>query len=206
MPLISVETIDTLTDTRLALWHITETVDELLSLETISSVDKNEVLNCYKSKVRQCEALVVRALLQGLFKTNVALSHNIDGCPFLDNGFNVSISHTKGWAAVIISKDYNVSVDVEYVSPRIMKIKDKFLRNDEKADGVTSALLHWCAKETVYKLYSVDHLTFEEMRVSAVKGNSMKGLIVIENMRRGVKRLANYCVTEDYVLVYDFVK
>ena len=43
---------------------------------------------------------------------NLVVSHNKDGRPFID-GWHVSISHTRGYAAVILSRQHDVSVDIQ---------------------------------------------------------------------------------------------
>lgn len=200
MPLISVETLENNSDTRLALWHITETIDELLCLANMSDSERNNLFQQNKSTSRQREILAVKALLDRLFRANVTLSHNADGCPLLSNGCNVSISHTKGWAAVIVSHSQNVAVDIEYKNSRVLKVKKMFIRTDENASSLTSALLHWCAKETLYKLHSAEHLSFMEMRVNDILGNKRDGIILTESLRSEESTQVHYHVTDDFVL------
>lgn len=202
MPLISIETINACTDTRLALWHITETEDDFLNGNLISKTFLNTVKTKFKSASRRRETLAVRAALNALFGHGTALSHDAEGRPFLDNGYKVSISHTKGYAAVIVSRFSEVSVDIEYISPRALRIKNMYLRDDEKALTQTSAILHWCAKETVFKLFPTEHLTFSDMRVNGISGDGITGIINTEDISRGVLTDVQYRITGEYVLTY----
>lgn len=37
--------------------------------------------------------------------------------------------------------------------------------------------MHWCAKETMYKLFPEDNLTFNKMQLLSVDGNDSTGII-----------------------------
>ena len=88
------------------------------------------------------------------------VEHNEDGKPMIE-GYHISISHTLGYVAVILSRDYEVGVDIEYVSDRVNRISSRFLRDDEVFPGTTDKLIAWCAKETMYKLFSSEHLALK---------------------------------------------
>jgi len=77
------------------------------------------------------------------------ISHNSDGKPFIE-GYNISISHTKGYVAIIISRFFEVGVDIEYPADRVLRIASRFLRDDEPFNDIDSCLTAWCAKEAVY--------------------------------------------------------
>ncbi len=159
----------------------------------------------YKSDKRLCEVLAVRLLIQEMLGTDVDLWHEDNGCPHLSNGMNIGISHTIGYAAVIISKEYRVSVDIEHISNRVSRITEKFLCPDEKADTVVEQLLHWCTKETLYKLYTEDDLRFEEMKVLSIDGNEPEGIIKAKNLKRDENVDVRYRVTDNFVLTYSFM-
>lgn len=48
-------------------------------------------------------------------------------------------------------------MDIEYFNDRVERIASKFLRKDEKAEDLDAKLVHWCAKETVFKLFSEEN-------------------------------------------------
>ena len=202
MPLISIDMLDARTDTRLASWRITETAADFLDSLHIVGVDRDRFLGMYKSETRRREVLAVRLLLSSLFGVDVALYHDADGRPLLDNGFNISISHTKDFAVVLVSRSRCVSVDTEYLNPRVLRITDKFLRADEKAENLLETMLHWCAKETIYKYYPDDHLAFADMRIKAVNGDIHEGIISAENMTRSDEVSINYKVEGEIVVTY----
>lgn len=93
--------------------------------------------------------------------------------PFLINGnFNFSISHCGNYAAAIVSKDMNVGIDLEMVTPRIENISPKFLNSAEieflkgwkQLPQVYLQLLTiiWCSKEAVFKWNGQRGIDFSE--------------------------------------------
>ena len=81
----------------IAIWEITETLEELLQLSnTISTADFN-------TEKRKKEWLASRLLLNDI-NPNYSISYNAFGAPELNNGSFISISHSKGLVAIIISQ------------------------------------------------------------------------------------------------------
>lgn len=202
MALISIEKLEDRTDTRLALWHMSETIGELLDMSGLTSEEESRIFDKYKSETRRREKLTVRILLNSLFGTSAVISYNEDGRPFLSNGYDVSISHTRDYVAVIVSRCRRVAVDIEKISQRALKVKDKFLRPDEKATSSLMALIHWCSKETLYKFYSYEHLELQEMRVNLVEGTDQNGFVLAENLHHKKEVRVSYHVAGDFVLTY----
>lgn len=192
MPLISIETIDS--GAQLGLWHIEESVDELLNRYPSLSSE----VSSYRSDARRLEKLAVYSLLFMMTgDTNLRICHNEAGKPFV-NGWNISISHTKGFAAVILSKDKNVAIDIEHISPRVFKIANRFVRSDEDAPTLESLLLHWSAKETIYKYFSESDLHFFDMRIHNIKENELW----VENLKDNAEVMVTYRFSHDYVLTF----
>ena len=195
MPRLSVENINT--HTTLLVWKITETEEQLQSqlpesvLETIAN--KN-----YKSKSRRLEVMATYALLTSHLKTpSVIIDHNSNGQPLLD-GFHISISHTNGYACVLLSTQKVVAIDIEYRSDRIERIRSKFLRSDEAFTSIEDLLLVWSAKETLYKYFSEDDLMYNEMKVESISDSSLSMI----NLKTNEKKMVSYLSTPDYVLTY----
>lgn len=84
---------------------------------------------------------------------------------FKSSPHNISISHTAGFAAVILSKKFSVGIDIEAVHPKIERIAHKFLETTEitaipAAEKIEKLLLYWSAKESLFKLYGWGGLEF----------------------------------------------
>ena len=180
----------------------------LLSLEHISDdvllglwqIDANPALS-----PRENERQAVHSLLAVMTSDTLELSHADNGKPLVD-GYQISISHTKGFVAIMLSKTRNVGVDIEYVSNRVARIAKRFLRNDECASNITALLIHWCSKETIYKLYSEENLTYQQMKVVDYQP-SQPVFHVESESSQGVKALTEvyYRVTPDYILTYSYL-
>ncbi len=199
MPLLSIESV--VSDVRLGLWKINESMEELISMLPLGSLrhcDIDEIT----SRQRRKEILATRLLLNCMVGDAVGLQHDFNGKPLLDNGMNISISHTKGCAAVIVSSEVNVAVDVEYLSERVGRVANRLLREDEEAETLLAKLLHWCAKETLYKMYSEDHLALADIKVSAICGDNVCGIIKTSNVRYEKSLNVAYRVFDGFVLTY----
>ena len=186
--------------TILGTWRIEETVSEMLAM--MPSLGKlQHVLDSYSRDARRLEVLSVHALIYIMTADeSLVVSHNEDGHPLLD-GWHVSISHTRGYATVLLSRKDEVAVDIEYVSNRVAKIADRFIRDDEQDDSVTRQLVCWCTKEAVYKYFSSQHLALFDIRLRNYDLSS-EGCIVAENMQTGDTVTVNYCVKDSYVMTY----
>lgn len=142
---------------------------------------------------------------QGLPVADVPMiGHAASGQPLL-RGYHVGVTHTKGYAALMLSKSCDVACDLEHFSDRVERIKSKFLRKDEMADDLDSLLVHWCGKETVYKLFPEDNLQFSQMRVGPFSTMS-DWACEVENMKRGEKVRVDFELTMQFVLTYAFRK
>lgn len=171
-------------DVRLGIWAISESSDDFWALSPYVESSRSEFNALYKSEQRKCEVLAVRLLIKEIIGDNVQLLHQDNGKPYLSSGMNISISHTRGFAVIIVSQSKQVSVDIEYFSNRIERIRSKFMRDDENASSQVKLLMHWCAKETMYKLFPEDNLTFNKMQLLSVDGNDSTGIITARNIFR----------------------
>jgi len=153
----------------------------------------------YKYPARQKEFLCVRALLLTMTgDPTLRIEHAESGRPIV-KGWQVSISHTKGYAALMLSKEKAVGVDIEYRSDRVAKIASHYIRPDEMADTTEQMLVLWCAKETLYKLHSDDNLAYFDMRtVAPPDGNELK----LENMKRSKQVTVHVIPAPDYILTW----
>ena len=185
---------------RLGLWSITETSEDFFISYPYLAVYRDEVEH-FKADNRKREFLAVRALLHEMRGDYGKILYNDDGSPYLADGTFCSISHTKGYAVLIISDRYPVGVDIEYCSPRVEKITDKFIRVDEEAGTTISKLIHWSAKEALYKLFHHDRLDYFDMKLRPFT-EEKSGLVIAEILKCNTMQDLNYIVEDQYVLTY----
>lgn len=194
----------------LGLWQMDESPEQLFDLYPHLLPYRSSLDDKYKNDGRKLEFLAIRALMYEMLRVNGAskgllshagdFTHNGQGKP-LFRGYHVSISHTKGYAALILSKKSEVAVDIEYMSDRVERIASKFLRKDERADSLEAKLVHWCAKETVFKLFSEENLLFEDMRVKPFDTMS-DWACDVENLKSGKTARVDFELAMDFVLTY----
>ena len=198
----------------LGLWQMDESPEQLFDLYPHLLPYRSSLDDKYKNDGRKLEFLAIRALMYEMLRVNGAskgllshagdFTHNGQGKP-LFRGYHVSISHTKGYAALILSKKSEVAVDIEFMSDRVERIASKFLRKDERADSLDSKLVHWCAKETVFKLFSEENLLFEDMRVKPFD-TMADWACDVENLKSGKTARVDFELAMDFVLTYSMWK
>ena len=192
MPLIRKQKLEP--DTWLALWQMTEAVDQL---SAPASVDLSPLRSPRRKKETLTEYLLLKALTGD---DSLVIRHNEDGAPLVD-GYCVSLSHTEGWAAMMLSRSHRVGVDIEYVSERVNRVASRFIRDDEQQSTLAERLITWCAKEAVYKYFTEQHLEFHEMRLLPYDQEEA-GEVTVENLRQQVRVNISYDVSNSYVLAY----
>jgi phosphopantetheinyl transferase len=111
------------------------------------------------------------------------VEYDSSGKPYLAGSeLHISVTHTDDLAAIIISRHARVGIDIERIRPRIEKVRDKFISQDEavligKERELEQLTLAWCAKEALYKLYGLRNLDFREnicVEVPASAGTTFK--------------------------------
>ena len=150
--------------TRIGVWQVTETEEELQKLASTPS-DEMEEISYYKSEKLRRQKLAVRALLSEMFEDKVYLSHHDNGKPYIENSVtNISITHTDKYVAVILNDNEDVGIDIESLDRDFSAVERKALSEDEIDDLADESrndqlAIYWCAKEAIFKMigqYDVD--------------------------------------------------
>ena len=193
----------------LAIWKMDESSSEMYSMleNTGSYPAVKQVMHC---EARLKERLAALLLVKELLGRETEITHTVSGAPLLvGEDWQISISHTKGYAAVVLERGRAAGIDMEYVSGRVVKIRSRFLTEEEEsnidtANEVAHLLVHWCAKETLFKLIGEEEVDFREhLHVDPFPFRPDGTLTVWESRtgRRERFKLA-YSVNPDYVLTY----
>ena len=140
--------------TRIGLWKITEKEQELRLLIPHLTVPA-EITHPDKT----LEFLASRILLEKLLP-GVSITKNTHGKPITDTGGYASISHTHGWAAACFNPEIPVGLDVEEISSKAFRLKEKFCSPQEwlplqEMTGYSDSVLFsviWSVKEAIFKL------------------------------------------------------
>ena len=142
----------------LGVWQMDESIEQLCSL--LPEAVCREAETRFTAEHRCREWLSVRLLLQTLMGKPVTVYYYPTGRPYLQEGLSLSISHTKNQVAVLLGEG-KLGVDVEQYSDRVGRIIKRFVRNDEcpspyEDNPIWGWLLHWCAKEVMYKMLDLE--------------------------------------------------
>jgi len=110
-----------------------------------------------KNKKRKKEWLGTRILLKDILGLHKKIFYDEKGKPYLNEKLHISITHSNKYIGIIISKNKIVGVDLELISNRILKTAHKFIsvENLSEINGknyLQKIYLHWCAKETLFKI------------------------------------------------------
>lgn len=155
----------------LALWQITETPEILQDGIALHPSDQ-ERLQQMGSPMRQREFWALRQCLRQIFGENPPVYYRNSGKPYIDSQHEISFSHTKGYAAVIVSEKRPVGIDIEGFRHQILKIKARFMSETEcqaipQNDQLPYLTAHWCAKEVIVKIEDDRRLDFrKDMRIA----------------------------------------
>ena len=164
MPIIQKSNI--LKEVHYLVWHIVENEHELWRGLHLPKGDSAKIQG-FTNVNRRREMLATRQCLKVFFGEQMPeIAYLPNGCPVLNNGYHISVSHTRNLAAIAVSKIHTVGIDIEIRRDRIARIAGKFVNEQEEkfvpTEGRSDYLLAlWGAKECVVKLTRNRRLDFK---------------------------------------------
>jgi len=168
MALFLTKDLDDPAHSRLGVWQITESEEELRELSSIPT-DELEEISYIKSASLRKQKLAVRALLDAMFEEKVYLSHHDNGRPYIENcATNISITHTEKYVAVMLNDFEDVGIDCESLDRDFSAVEKKALSEEEIEDLTDDEsrneqlAIYWCSKEAIYKKFGQYDLDFSE--------------------------------------------
>ena len=167
MALYLIQDLDDDYHSKLGVWKITESEEELRRLSSVPA-DELEEISYIKSESLRKQKFAVRALLDIMFGEKVYLSHHDNGKPYIENSAtNISITHTDKYVAVILNDTEEVGIDCESLDRDFSAVEKKALSEEEieSLDEDTrneQLAIYWCAKEAIYKKMSQYNVDFAE--------------------------------------------
>ncbi len=162
MPLIFKDKV--LSCSTIAVWQIKE--NEQFFLNNCGDNWDGKELTELKGK-RRLEWLASRFLVQKMTKKAYGIKKDKFGKPQLQpNDYQISISHSNGMVAAIVSKK-RVGIDIQKKVSKIERIANKFLNSEEKSFvnnryKISNLHLIWGAKECLFKAYGRKQVDFKK--------------------------------------------
>ncbi len=192
---------------QIAVWKITETVEELSSL--VDDIAMLSYANEHFAGVkRRSEWLATRLLVKELLGSDVQIEYDASGKPYIKGVTSVSISHTDGFVAVVLSYNLQVGIDVERRNRcldatymRFMNEKELPALECENRNDVM--LVHWTAKEALFKIVGNLGGSFKENILLSRFALKKKGIVELRlhNIEHSCNRyMVEYHINDMFVL------
>ena len=197
-------------DMQWAVWKVEESLEALLALlPDARRVCCEQELLQFASERRKIEWLSVRVLLYFMLKEDKQIGYSSEGKPFLtDDSFFISISHTKGYVAVILNPKTPVGIDIEQYGQRVHRVSDRYIRPDEQVESYQEdltwgLLLYWSAKETIFKRMENADADFRKLRLAHFIPQ-VEGTFQVQEFATQQQKLytVGYRIEPDFVLTW----
>ncbi|MCR5394482.1 MAG: 4'-phosphopantetheinyl transferase superfamily protein [Bacteroidales bacterium] len=164
------------------IWDINESEDELRAQLQHPEYFADKVARLKPGSKRMLEVLAVRCALKHLMNgEEQKVLYDEHGAPYLEGGPFLSISHTNGFAAVVVDEKDKVGIDIERLGTRVQRVVERYLTNSElltlqlaaercdwNCRGIIDPMdlclhLAWSAKEAAYKVLGPDYYDLQNL-------------------------------------------
>jgi phosphopantetheinyl transferase len=195
------------TNYRLSLWKLTESLEILEERSRLNQYD-NILYQQISNETRKREWLAVRIMLNEVLGFWPQITYMETGKPILNNhSRHLSISHSKEMVGILLSTSPFAGVDIENRNRNIEKVKNRFLSKTELENIETMTVpdkdvLHWCAKEAIFKSVNMPNIDFASRIIvdyissdGTIQGKFISG-------KDEYKMNLSYLVIEGHVVVW----
>jgi len=189
--------------TKIKLWKV---IIGELNTEELNNDEKN-LLKLKKNNILREQFLATRKVL-ALENSDYKITYNNNGKPSLNSKYNISISHSHQIAAVLISDNSKIGLDVQLNENKIFNIQDKFLNPTEKLNiGENPSLkiltMIWTSKESIYKAVGLKGILFSDnIKIEKVVEEDKIGIGYYINGTEKVKFDLKFFYIDEYTICY----
>ena len=191
--------------TKIKLWKVI--IGELNS-EELNSDEKN-LLKLKKNNILREQFLATRKVL-ALENSDYKITYNNNGKPSLNSKYNISISHSHEMAAIAISDNSKIGLDIQLNENKIFNIQNKFLNKSEKlniGDDPTVDILTmvWTSKESIYKAIGLKGISFSEnIKIDKIIEKDETGIGYYINGTEKVKFDLKFFYVDEYTICFAY--
>ncbi len=163
---------------------------------------------------KRLESLAVRVLAQELlinwqFHYKGIIKDSNDKPYLASCSYHISVSHTNGYAVVIIHRLYKVGIDIEFVKEKLRKVAPKYLSAGEirdAQDDLEKLCIYWCAKEVLYKKNGMKFLSLKDEVFIYPFTKQSSGTLESYILRKGNQESARivYMKLSDLLVAYSY--
>jgi phosphopantetheinyl transferase len=191
--------------TKIKLWKV---IIGELNTEELNS-DEKILLKSKKNNILREQFLATRKVL-ALENSDYKITYNNNGKPSLNSKYNISISHSHQIAAVAISDNSKIGIDVQLNENKIFNIQDKFLNPTEKLNiGENPSLkiltMIWTSKESIYKAVGIKGISFSDnIKIEKVVEEDKIGIGYYINGTEKVKFDLKFFYVDEYTICFAY--
>jgi len=163
-------------------------IEEQLHHLLPSEIERLETIN-HPSRKRE---FVATRVLRSLHFGAVPILYTEIGAPYIDEKGFISISHADCVVGLAYCRNFQVGLDLEPIREKVMRVKHKFLSEDEKLNMDTSSVEEmikvWSGKEALYKLAGRKKIIFSDSLLLTKRDESnWLGRIVFDYSKKAVE-------------------
>ena len=189
--------------TKIKLWKVM--IGELSPKELNN--EEKKLFKLKKSNVLKEQFLATRKILE-LENNDYIITYDLDGKPSLNSEFNISISHSHQIAALVLSNNKKIGLDVQLKESKILNIQNKFLNEFEKINighdpTIDILTMIWTSKESIYKAIGLKGISFSEnIKIDKVTVKDKIGKGYYINGAEKVKFDLRFLYLNEYIVCY----
>ena len=191
--------------TKIKLWKV---MMGELSPKELNNEEK-KLFKLKKSNVLKEQFLATRKLL-ALENSDYKITYEINGQPLLNSNYNISISHSHEIAAIAISDNSKIGLDVQLKEKKIFNIQNKFLNKSEilnigENPSIDTLTMMWTSKESIYKAIGLKGISFSEnIKIDKVTEKDKIGKGYYINGTEKVKFELKFFYLDEYIVCYAY--
>jgi len=150
--------------TKLAIWKIEEPLPFFLDQTPYDALYFSTIHHPEK-QLEFAASRYLAAQLSG-FPANALIQKHPNRMPYFTNlPQQVSLSHTHGMVAAMVSTSNAVGIDIEKIDVRMLRIRQRFIHDNELPVHLNESAINqiarcWCVKEAVFKALKEHSITF----------------------------------------------
>ena len=172
----------------------------------------NEEIKLFKLKknnILREQFLATRKILS-LENSDYIITYDLNGKPILNSEFNTSISHSHEIAALVISNNRKIGLDVQLKESKILNIQNKFLNEFEKFNiggnpTIDDLTMIWTSKESIYKAIGLKGVSLSKnIKIDKVTEKDKTGNGYYINGTEKVKFDLKFFYIDEYIICYAY--
>ena len=171
--------------------------------------DEKKLLKLKKSNILREQFLATRKVL-ALENSDYEITYDINGKPLLNSKYNISISHSHEIAAIAISNNFKIGLDIQLKEVKIFNIQNKFLNKTEKLNigenpSIDVLTMMWTSKESIYKAVGLKGTSFSNnIKIDKLIEKDKTGIGYYVNGIEKFKFDLKFFYIDDYTICYAY--